>query len=158
MKKHFISPEYIYFRTIEALLNDKHKLVLSDDSRKRIVKCREYLENRIATGNESIYGVNTGFGSLYNKSISPEDLDTLQNNLVMSHACGTGDEVPKEIVKLMLFLKIQCLSYGHSGVQLEVVERLIYFYNHDILPVIYQQGSLGASGDLAPRSEEHTSE
>ena len=68
----------------------------------------------------------------------------------MSHACGTGPEVPNDIVKLMLFLKIQSLSYGHSGVQLETVERLIYFYNNDILPVVYTQGSLGASGDLAP--------
>src|ERR1035438_3607669 len=150
MKTHTITADKIDLSTIKDILAGDYQLELSDDSKNRIIKCREYLDNRIATGNESIYGVNTGFGSLYNKSISPEDLDTLQNNLVMSHACGTGDEVPKEIVKLMLFLKIQGLSYGHSGVQLEVVERLIYFYNNDILPIVYQQGSLGASGDLAP--------
>ena len=67
----------------------------------------------------------------------------------MSHACGFGQEVPK-VVKIMLFLKIQSLSYGNSGVQLETLNRLIDFYNNDILPVVYQQGSLGASGDLAP--------
>ncbi len=150
MKTHTITADKIDLSTIKDILTGDYQLELSDDSKNRIVKCREYLDNRIASGNESIYGVNTGFGSLYNKSISPEDLDTLQNNLVMSHACGTGDEVPKEIVKLMLFLKIQGLSYGNSGIQLEVVERLIYFYNNDILPIIYQQGSLGASGDLAP--------
>ena len=150
MKTHTISPDQLDLATITQLMKGDNQLQLSDDSKNRIVKCREYLDNRIASGNESIYGVNTGFGSLYNKSISNEDLDTLQNNLVMSHACGVGEEVPKDIVNLMLLLKIQGLSYGNSGIQLEVVERLIYFYNHDILPIVYQQGSLGASGDLAP--------
>jgi histidine ammonia-lyase len=97
-----------------------------------------------------IYGINTGFGSLCNIKISNENLSKLQENLVKSHACGTGEEVPSEIVKLMLLLKIQSLSYGYSGVQLITVLRLIDFYNNDILPVIYTQGSLGASGDLAP--------
>jgi histidine ammonia-lyase len=97
-----------------------------------------------------IYGINTGFGSLCNVKISNENLSKLQENLVKSHACGTGEEVPLTIVKLMLLLKIQSLSYGYSGVQLETVERLIAFYNNDILPVVYNQGSLGASGDLAP--------
>ena len=97
-----------------------------------------------------MYGINTGFGSLCDKRINTTDLEELQKNLVMSHACGMGDEVPKEIVKIMLFLKIQSLSYGHSGVQLSTVERLVSFYNHNILPIVFQQGSLGASGDLAP--------
>jgi len=99
---------------------------------------------------EPIYGINTGFGSLYNVKISKENLTQLQENLVMSHACGIGERVPNDIVKLMILLKIQSLSYGHSGVQLETVLRLVDFYNHDILPVVYTQGSLGASGDLAP--------
>ena len=101
-------------------------------------------------GEELLYGINTGFGSLCDRVISREDLGTLQKNLVKSHACGVGDEVPAPIVRLMLFLKIQSLSYGNSGVQLQTVERLADFYNHDILPVVYQYGSLGASGDLAP--------
>src|SRR5436853_4666338 len=96
------------------------------------------------------YCINTGFGSLCNVEIAPKDIEKLQENLVMSHACGAGEEVPQEIVKLMLLLKIQGLSYGNSGVQVETVQRLIDFFNNDILPVVYQQGSLGASGDLAP--------
>ena len=104
----------------------------------------------MATNRGPIYGINTGFGSLCNTSISDEDLSQLQENLVKSHACGTGDEVPSEIVKLMLLLKVQGLSYGHSGVALTTVQRLIDFYNADVIPVVYQQGSLGASGDLAP--------
>ena len=97
-----------------------------------------------------IYGINTGFGSLCNHKISKKELGKLQNNLVLSHACGTGDEVPNEVVKIMLLLKVQSLSYGHSGVQLKTVDRLIEMFNKNILPVVYQQGSLGASGDLAP--------
>src|ERR1700722_6684289 len=107
MKTHSITSDHIDLPTITDLLIGDYQLQLSDDSKNRIIKCGEYLDKRMASGNESIYGVNTGFGSLYNKSISNEDLDTLQNNLVMSHACGVGEEVPKEIVKLMLFLKIQ---------------------------------------------------
>lgn len=99
---------------------------------------------------DPIYGINTGFGSLYNVKINSANLTKLQENLMKSHACGTGDMVPKEIVKLMLLLKIQSLSYGHSGSQLETVNRLIDYYNNDVLPVVYTQGSLGASGDLAP--------
>jgi len=99
---------------------------------------------------EPIYGINTGFGALYNKTIGKEDLGKLQENLVKSHACGVGDEVPQEIVKLMLLLKAQSLSYGYSGVQLSTVQRLVDFFNNDIIPIVYQLGSLGASGDLSP--------
>lgn len=108
------------------------------------------LDDKMKSHSEPIYGINTGFGSLCNVKISNENLSKLQENLVKSHACGTGEAVPHEIVKIMLLLKIQSLSYGHSGVQLVTVQRLIDFYNHDILPLIYTQGSLGASGDLAP--------
>ncbi|NMB73004.1 MAG: histidine ammonia-lyase, partial [Bacteroidales bacterium] len=123
---------------------------LSEEAKDRIQRCRDYLDNKLASSDEPLYGINTGFGALCDCKISRENLEKLQKNLVMSHACGTGDRVPEEIVKLMLFLKIQSLSYGHSGVQIKTVERLIDFYNHDILPVVYQYGSLGASGDLAP--------
>ena len=120
------------------------------DARERIVRCREYLDSKMATQTEPIYGINTGFGSLCDIKVEPDELTVLQNNLIVSHACGTGDEAPAEIVKLIMFLKIRSLSYGNSGVQLITVERLIDYYNNDILPVIYQQGSLGASGDLSP--------
>jgi len=123
---------------------------LSDEAKERIVNCRIYLDKKLETQDKPLYGINTGFGSLYNVKISTENLTKLQENLVMSHACGTGKEVPQDIVKLMLLFKIQSLSYGHSGIQIKTVERLIDFYNNEILPVIYTQGSLGASGDLAP--------
>ncbi|MFP4024305.1 MAG: histidine ammonia-lyase [Thiohalospira sp.] len=149
-KIHYISNDQLTFDSINQILTEGYKLALSDESKNQIIKCRDYLDQRMATQGEPIYGINTGFGALYNKRISKEDLGNLQRNLVMSHACGTGDEVPSDIVKIMILLKIQSLSYGHSGVQLETVERLIDFFNYDILPVVYQFGSLGASGDLAP--------
>ncbi len=150
MTTHFISAEKLTYEKIANILNDNMVLALSDDAKAKIQKCRTYLDNKMASQKEPIYGINTGFGSLYNISISDEDLGKLQENLVMSHSCGVGDEVPKIIVKLMILLKIQALSLGHSGVQIATVERLIDMYNHNVIPVIYQHGSLGASGDLAP--------
>jgi histidine ammonia-lyase len=147
---HQISATHIDFNKLREVIGTKSKLELSDDAVKRIANCRSYLDAMTGSLNEPVYGVNTGFGSLYNKSIAPGQLEQLQENLMMSHACGTGNEVPHEIVKLMLFLKIQGLSYGNSGVQTETVQRLIDFYNNDIYPIVYEQGSLGASGDLAP--------
>ncbi|WP_242918208.1 histidine ammonia-lyase [Pontibacter liquoris] len=147
---HYISSNYLTLEAIKAIVANKYTLALSEEAEQRIVRCYEYLHQKISSSDRSIYGINTGFGSLCNKKISPQDLEQLQRNLMMSHACGTGAEVPQEIVKLMLLLKIQSLAYGHSGVQLKTVKRLIDFYNRDIYPVVYQQGSLGASGDLAP--------
>lgn len=147
---HFISSETLTFERISAIISSNEKLQLSEEAKQKISACRNYLDTKIKTHPDPIYGINTGFGSLYNVSIAAKDLSQLQKNLMMSHACGTGDEVPGEIVKLMLLLKIQSLSYGKSAVQLVTVERLIDFYNHDILPVVFTQGSLGASGDLSP--------
>jgi len=147
---HFISSEGLTLKKIEEIINNKMDIALSEDAVARITKCRDYLNNKMETQKEPIYGVTTGFGSLCNISISKEELSQLQKNLVMSHACGVGDEVPREIVKLMLLLKVQNFSFGYSGVQLETAQRLVDCYNSDILPVVYQQGSLGASGDLCP--------
>lgn len=147
---HEINSRVLNFRKIESILDNRMKLRLSDESKKKIIRCDNYLSKRLQSGEELLYGINTGFGSLCNVIISKDDLGLLQKNLVMSHACGIGDEVPEEIVRLMLFLKIQSLSYGNSGVQLETVQRLIDFYNEDVFPVVYVYGSLGASGDLAP--------
>lgn len=147
---HYISNQLLDLPIIKELIESKKKLKLSDEATLNIKKSREYLISKIKNNNEPIYGINTGFGSLCNVIIAEKNLSKLQENLVMSHACGTGDLVPKPIVKLMLFLKVQSLSFGYSGVQLETVLRLIDFYNNDILPVVYTQGSLGASGDLAP--------
>ncbi len=149
-KEHLVSTAAIGWKEIEEILDKDQKLVLSDEVKERICSCRAYLDQRLEKGDEVIYGINTGFGSLCDKVISTENLGLLQKNLVMSHACGVGDEVPPEITRLMLLLKIQSLSYGNSGVQEATVQRLVDMYNHKILPVVYTYGSLGASGDLAP--------
>ena len=136
--------------SIYQLAKTDKKIFLSKDSIASIEESREYLEKRINDGNDLIYGVNTGFGSLCNYQIDSGEIEILQKNLVKSHNCGTGDNVPKLIVKIILLLKIRSLSFGYSGVRLELIDKLIFFYNHNILPPIREQGSLGASGDLAP--------
>lgn len=150
MKTHKISNKHLTPAQAYEIAAGGYKIELSPDAKKRVQKCRAYLDKKTAAGGAPIYGVTTGFGSLCNISVDESKLSRLQKNLMMSHACGTGPRVPNEIVKLMLLLKIQSLSYGCSGVQVETVEALINLFNNDILPVVYQQGSLGASGDLAP--------
>ena len=150
MEQHYISAERLTVARLQEILEGRMPIALSEDARQRIARCREYLDNRIEHAGQPIYGITTGFGSLCDISVGRDELAQLQRNLVMSHACGTGERVPSEIVRLILLLKIQSLSYGYSGVQLRTVERLVDFYNHGVLPVVYQQGSLGASGDLAP--------
>ncbi|PID93900.1 MAG: histidine ammonia-lyase [Bacteroidetes bacterium] len=150
MEKFIISSRELTFSDLENILHEKRKIALSEGRKKAIQKCRKYLDEKLAREATPVYGINTGFGSLCNHRISSDELNTLQENLVKSHACGCGDEVPQEITRVMMLLKIQSLSYGHSGVQLETVQRLIDFYNHEVTPVVYQMGSLGASGDLAP--------
>ena len=138
------------FELIEQVLSENIKLKLHPDAVQRIQKCRDYLDEKIKESDVPVYGITTGFGSLCDKSISLDQLSTLQENLVKSHACSVGKEVPREVVKLMLFFKAHALSLGHSGVQVLTVERIIDFFNNDILPIVYDRGSLGASGDLAP--------
>ena len=147
---HHISPAAITVDEIAGIIENNKKIALSEEAKQRVMRCREYLDKKIESSDEPIYGVTTGFGSLCNVSIDHDSLRDLQRNLVMSHACGMGEEVPDEIVKYMIFLKIQSLCYGYSGVQLSTVERLVDFFNNGIIPVVYKQGSLGASGDLAP--------
>lgn len=147
---HFISSKRLDVVTIYNIIKGNKKLKLSDASIAQIKKSKTYLDKKLNDDKKPFYGINTGFGSLYNVKINKRNLTKLQENLVMSHACGTGDKVPEPIVKIMLLLKIQSLSYGHSGVQLDTVKRLINFFNNDIFPFVYTQGSLGASGDLAP--------
>lgn len=147
---HLISPDLLSLENIGEILTNRHHLQLSEVSARRIRECREYLDRKIDESDDLFYGINTGFGSLCNIRISDEDIEQLQHNLVVSHAAGTGDTVPPEVVRIMLLLKIQSLSYGHSAVRVELVQRLIDFYNADVLPVIFELGSLGASGDLAP--------
>jgi histidine ammonia-lyase len=150
MITHNISPLLLTIEQIGEILKKDIKLSLSVESLDLINHCRDYLDHKLENNTTPIYGITTGFGSLHNKTISSDQLNKLQENLVMSHACGTGDAVREEIVKLMLLLKIHALSFGKSGVQSATVQRLIDFFNKGITPVVYEQGSLGASGDLAP--------
>ena len=150
MTYHFNPEERLTLDKIQEIIDKKMTLALSDEAKRRIEKCRNYLNQKMENQKVPIYGVTTGFGSLCNISISKEQLSQLQKNLVMSHACGVGDEVPAEVVRLMLLLKAQNFCFGYSGAQLQTVQRLIDCYNEDVLPVVYQQGSLGASGDLCP--------
>jgi histidine ammonia-lyase len=145
-----IGLDQLSITTIQEIVQSSQPIALSSAATERIIKCRRYLDEKLGKTEDPIYGINTGFGYLQNVKVDSDKLTQLQHNLLLSHACGTGSEVPRPIVKLMLLLKIQSLSYGHSAIALTTVQRLIDFYNLDILPVVYTQGSLGASGDLAP--------
>jgi len=147
---HRISHERISPEQAQHWIESRLPLELATEATQSIIACRKYLERRMADSDQLLYGINTGFGSLCNIRISDDETEQLQHNLVKSHACGMGEEAPVEIVRAMLFLKIRNMAYGHSGVRLELVQRLIDMYNADVIPVVYQQGSLGASGDLAP--------
>lgn len=147
---HLISDKKLTLSDLDTVFRGQVIVTLSEQAKAKILRCREYLDEKIKSTRQPIYGINTGFGSLYNRHISQDQLEKLQENLVKSHACGTGPDVPQEIVRLMLFLKIQSLAYGFSGVQLVTVERLADMFNKDVLPRVFQMGSLGASGDLAP--------
>ena len=147
---HEINAEHLSIERIGEILNGGLRLQLSADAIGRIERCRNYLEEKIASSSEPVYGDTTGFGSLCNVSVSNDQLSQLQVNLIKSHACGVGDRVPREIVKIMMLLKVQSLSYGFSGCKLDTVQRLVDMYNNDICPIVYRQGSLGASGDLVP--------
>ena len=147
---HKISAGHLTQDKIEEIILNGYTLELSEETRERIIHCRQYLDEKVANSKQPIYGVTTGFGSLCKISIGEEQLSQLQINLMMSHACGVGERVPNDIVKIMILLKIQSLSYGYSGCKLDTVERLIDFFNNDIYPIVYTQGSVGASGDLVP--------
>ena len=150
MNTHYISTGKLTVSRISEIISSGIRLELSQEAATAVKRCREYLDSKMDDIRRPVYGVTTGFGSLCNITIPEEDLSQLQHNLVMSHACGTGEKVRPEIVKIMLLLKVQSLSYGYSGVQPETIQTLIDMFNNDVLPVVYRQGSLGASGDLAP--------
>lgn len=150
LETYAIGSSKLTYDLIEKILRDHTRLTLSDEAIAKIQHCRDYLDRKTDEDTVPIYGVTTGFGSLCSKHISREELSTLQSNLVKSHSCSVGTPVDGTVVKLMLLLKAHALSMGFSGVQVETVQRIIDFYNNDILPVVYDRGSLGASGDLAP--------
>lgn len=147
-----LDKSWLDFEQVKNLLDYNQQISITFDAHDRIHKCREYLNKKMADPDSIYYGINTGFGFLQNVRIKNTQIEKLQDNLLKSHACGMGEEVPAVIVKLMLMLKVKSLSYGYSGVQIDTVKRLMDMFNHDVLPVIYTQGSLGASGDLAPLS------
>ena len=150
MDKFILGKDQLDFSDIRKILEHKLPIELSADAREAIQTCRDYLDKKMEDTSHPIYGITTGFGSLCNRTISKSDLSALQANLVKSHACSVGDEVEPDIVRLMLLLKAHALSFGYSGVQVKTVERILDFFNNDVLPVVYDRGSLGASGDLAP--------
>ncbi|MCH1548096.1 MAG: histidine ammonia-lyase [Flavobacteriaceae bacterium] len=150
MKKFKIRNEDLTIDSLQNIINNNYKLILSKESIKNVETCRTYLDNKILKSELPIYGITTGFGSLHNITIENDQLNDLQHNLILSHACGIGNKIPNEVVKIMLLLKILTLSKGYSGIHLETINRLIFFYNNDILPIIFENGSLGASGDLSP--------
>lgn len=150
LETYAIGSSLLTYDLIERILKDGTKLTLSDEAKEKIQHCRDFLDSKATAESKPIYGVTTGFGSLCNKQISLDELSTLQENLVKSHSCSVGTPVDRAVVKLMLLLKAHALSMGFSGVQVQTVERILDFYNNDIIPEVYDRGSLGASGDLAP--------
>lgn len=135
---------------IAELIRDGRSVSLSVTEKRRVQECAEYLQKFLKEDAEPVYGVNTGFGSLCNISIPKDKISDLQSNLLRSHACGVGDLVPEELIKWILNLKVISLKQGYSGVSLDTIQRLIEFSTEGPLPVLYELGSLGASGDLAP--------
>lgn len=151
-KEHFISSKKLTIKEAIHFIESPTTLQLSEESISKINNCRNYLEKRLAEPDAIFYGINTGFGSLCRVKIPKDQIKQLQRNLIVSHAVGVGPEIPLHIVKLMILLKAKNLALGHSGVRLILVEKLVELYNHNILPVVFKYGSLGASGDLAPLS------
>lgn len=136
--------------TISSLYSDLDESISAlKKNPESVEKSRQVVENALKK-DEAFYGINTGFGALASKRIGADQLKQLQRNLVLSHAVGTGDLIPKDISRLMLKLKIHALGIGYSGISQETFERLIYFADHDLIPVVPEKGSVGASGDLAP--------
>lgn len=138
--------------TIPATLSiaaGMQKGILNAESIRRIQTSQSYVA-QIVAANKTVYGVNTGFGILANTAISPEDTATLQYKILQSHSVGVGDPIPAELAKIMMITKVQALAQGYSGVQLSTLERIIWHIDHDIIPVVPEKGSVGASGDLAP--------
>ncbi len=150
MDRYIITEEKITINSIFDIIDKNKKIDLSENIKNKISSSRDYLDKKISNSNKLFYGINTGFGSLCNQNISKSKLSKLQENLILSHACGTGKKTPKIIVKIMMILKIKSLSHGNSGIKLDTIQRLVDMYNNNIIPVIYNEGSLGASGDLVP--------
>ncbi|MGZ3726196.1 MAG: histidine ammonia-lyase [Pseudobdellovibrio sp.] len=151
MKKFIIDGNSITIDSLHEMVTTEGHFELADDARKKIRESRSYIEGRIKNG-EVMYGVNTGFGAFSSVRISDDQIEQLQKNLIRSHSMGIGDPFTKIQSKAMMILRANTLARGHSGIRVDVVEKILEFLNQDVIPVIPQQGSVGASGDLAPLS------
>ncbi len=134
-----------------AIANGRLKAELTKVAIKKVNDCRQKVET-MANGKKAVYGINTGFGPLCDVQITPEETSKLQENLLITHAVGVGNLIDKQLSKIMLILKVHALCQGFSGIRLKVIERILFFVENDLLPVVPEQGSVGASGDLAPLS------
>ncbi len=144
-----IKPGKLTLRDLKYLVYSKEKISIDENAYSSIKRSYEVVQNA-AKGDESIYGVNTGFGQLANKKINPSQLIELQKKIILSHVSGVGRPFPNEISKLILLLKINSLAIGCSGVSIKLINTMVTLYNLGVYPVIPSQGSVGASGDLAP--------
>src|SRR4026209_1784708 len=138
--KILIGNSFLSIDLVEKIIVNKLRIALHPAAKAKVTRCRKFLEEKLKDDSAAIYGVNTGFGALHHVKISPSQIETLQHNLVRSHACGTGNVVRDDIVRIMLLIKINSLAQGYSGVRLQLVERLVYFFNNDILPVVFEEG------------------
>lgn len=132
-----------------AIANGKVKGILNDEAIAQVNKSEQHVKDIVAA-NRTVYGINTGFGILANTPISAEDTKKLQYNILQSHSVGVGNNIPTEVAKIMLITKVHALAKGHSGVQLSTLERIIWHIDNNVIPVVPEKGSVGASGDLAP--------
>jgi histidine ammonia-lyase len=122
---------------------------ISDEARQSIIRSQQAVEE-IVRDNQTVYGITTGFGILSNTKISEEDTRLLQHKILQSHSVGVGNPIPPELAKLMMITKVHALARGYSGVQLSTLERICWLIDHDVIPIVPEKGSVGASGDLAP--------
>ncbi len=137
--------------TIIDIVDGKLETVLTKETVEKVISCRKKVEI-MANSNKAVYGINTGFGPLCDTQISPEETNVLQHNLLITHAVGVGNPIDKKLSKLMMICKVHALCQGFSGIRLVVIERMLFFIKHNLLPLVPEQGSVGASGDLAPLS------
>ncbi|WP_242118414.1 histidine ammonia-lyase [Aestuariivivens sediminicola] len=136
---------------VMAICNGSLEASLTAEAIKKIEACRQMVLT-MAHSDKAVYGINTGFGPLCDIRITPEETCKLQENLLITHAVGVGSPISKTLSKLMMICKVHALCQGYSGIRLKVIERILYFIEHDLIPVVPEQGSVGASGDLAPLS------
>ena len=144
-----IDGHHLTIEQVKQVARDHVRVVLDDGAKQRIIDAEKMVQQYVDTGIVS-YGITTGFGKFSDTYISKEDTSSLQRNLLMSHACGVGDVLEEEVVRAIMLLRLNSLAQGYSGIRLSTFETLLEMLNRDVYPVVYEKGSLGASGDLCP--------